>query len=166
MSTPFELKTISAAAVPEALEKAERYRLLNDPEPAESICEDVLAIEPNNQRALTTIVLAIADQLGANVRGASPQRAMTFVEQLSGEYERHYYTGIVHERQGRAYLGRKMARGFAYDAFIHAIDAYEAAEAVRPPDNDDALLRFNSCVRTIRREKLEPMAHEPVLTLE
>ena len=43
-----ELKRISQAALPAALAKAERYRLLNEPEQAESICRDVLAVEPKN----------------------------------------------------------------------------------------------------------------------
>jgi hypothetical protein len=38
MSEPFDLKPISIASIPRALEKAERYRLLNEPEQAESIC--------------------------------------------------------------------------------------------------------------------------------
>ena len=38
----FELERISIDAVPAALEKAERYRLLNEPLMAESICLDVL----------------------------------------------------------------------------------------------------------------------------
>ena len=34
----FQLKTLSPEAVPRALAKAERYRLLNEPGEAESIC--------------------------------------------------------------------------------------------------------------------------------
>ena len=34
----FELKPLSREAIPRALEKAERYRLLNEPAEAESIC--------------------------------------------------------------------------------------------------------------------------------
>ena len=45
----FTLKPISPEAIPEALQKAERYRLLNEPAQAESLCQDVLAVEPNNQ---------------------------------------------------------------------------------------------------------------------
>ena len=52
-----ELKPISTAAVPAALEKALRYRLLNEPAEAESICRDVLLADPGNQEALVTLVL-------------------------------------------------------------------------------------------------------------
>ena len=57
----FELKHLSAAAIPRALEKAERYRLLNEPWEAESICLDVLSVEPQNQQALVMLILALTD---------------------------------------------------------------------------------------------------------
>ncbi len=43
----FELKPLSGSAIPAALEKAERYRLLNEPAEAESICRDVLKADPD-----------------------------------------------------------------------------------------------------------------------
>ena len=42
----FELKPLSQKPLPAALAKAERYRLLNEPSEAESICQDILAVEP------------------------------------------------------------------------------------------------------------------------
>lgn len=48
----FELKILSPEAVPRALAKAERYRLLNDPGEAESICLDALRAAPHNQEAM------------------------------------------------------------------------------------------------------------------
>jgi hypothetical protein len=44
-----ELKRLSAEGIPAALEKALRYRLLNEPAEAESICHDVPHIDPENQ---------------------------------------------------------------------------------------------------------------------
>ena len=35
----------------------------------------------------------------------------------------------------------------AYDWLRHAMEWYEQAEALRPPGNVDAVLRWNSCVR-------------------
>jgi len=58
-----ELKPLSREGVPHALEKAVRYRLLNEPADAESICHDVLAVDPENQEALTTLLLALTDQI-------------------------------------------------------------------------------------------------------
>ena len=59
----FELKRLSDEAIPAALEKALRYRLLNKPAEAESICRDVLQIDPENQEALVVLLLALTDRL-------------------------------------------------------------------------------------------------------
>jgi hypothetical protein len=158
-------KVISPDAVAKAVEKAEHYRLLNDPEQAESICLDVLAVEPNDQRALRVLVLAMTDQF-ASPRGISGvQSVRAFLGRLTDEYERAYYTGLVCERQARAYLGRT-AGSLAYAPFREAMEWYEKAERIRPPGNDDAILRWNSCARTMRRERLEPRAEERELPLE
>ena len=64
----FELKPLSEKAVPRALERAERYRLLNEPAEAESICQDVLRIEPENQQALISLLPALTDQFEGMAR--------------------------------------------------------------------------------------------------
>lgn len=162
----FELKTISPDGIPHALEKAERYRLLNDPEQAESICHDVLAVDPDNQDALRYLILALTDQFATQAASATARETRNFVTKLANEYERAYYTGIVYERETRSYLERKnVVRSAAYDGFRHAMEWYERAEALRPGDVD-ALLRWNSCVRAIERERLEPEARESELPLE
>jgi hypothetical protein len=161
------LKTISPDGIPQALEKAERYRLLNDPAQAESICRDVLAVDSDNQDALRMLILTLTDQFRAQSSGGAAREARAHINQLQDEYERAYYTGIVFERETRAYLERKnVVRSAAYDGFRHAMEWYERAEALRPPGNVDALLRRNSCVRAIEREKLEAEPAEPELPLE
>ena len=60
----FQPKPITKEGVPAALQKAERYRVINDPTSAESICLDVLTVSPDNQQALVTLLLAITDQFG------------------------------------------------------------------------------------------------------
>jgi hypothetical protein len=163
----FELKRISSDGIPHALERAERYRLLNDPAQAESICRDVLAADADNQEALRAIILSLTDQFGESGSGTSAREAQTYVLQLKDEYERAYYTGIVHERETRSYIARKnVVRSAAYDGFRHAMEWYERAETLRPPGNVDAILRWNSCVRAIERERLEPESREPELPLE
>jgi hypothetical protein len=164
----FELKRISPDGIPHALERAERYRLLNDPAQAESICRDVLAVDPDNQTALRALILALTDQFGAGAgAGSAAREARGFIVQLDDEYDRAYYTGIVYERETRAYLERKnVVRSAAYDGFRQAMEWYERAEALRSPGNVDAVLRWNSCVRAIERERLEPEAREPELPLE
>jgi hypothetical protein len=160
----FQLKRINADGIPHSMEKAERYRLLNDPAQAESICHDVLAVDADNQDALRCLILSLTDQFSANGAAAAAREARACIVKLSDEYERAYYSGLVHERETRAFLDRKNAvRSAAYDGFRHAMEWYERAEALRPPGNVDAVLRWNSCVRAIERERLEPAdddAHE------
>lgn len=161
------LKKISPDGVPHALEKAERYRLLNEPGQAESICRDVLAVDSDNQTALRALILALTDQFGASGAANAAKEARDYIVQLDDEYDRAYYTAIVYERETRAYLERKnVVRSAAYDGLRQAMEWYERAEALRPPGNVDAVLRWNSCVRTIDAERLEPADDEPELPLE
>jgi hypothetical protein len=164
----FALKPISADGIPNALEKAERYRLLGDPAQAESICRDVLAVDSSNQDALRMLILTLTDQFRSHSAAGAAREARAHSAQLADEYERAYYTGIVYERETRAYLERKnVVRSAAYDGFRHAMEWFERAEALRSTDNIDALLRWNSCVRAIERENLfADDRHEPELPLE
>lgn len=165
MTASFELKKISADGIPHALEKAERYRLLNDPQQAESICHDVLAVDTANQDALRVLILSLTDQFTASA-GGNAHDARKQISKLADDYERAYFTGLVYERETRAYLERKnVVRSAAYDGFRHAMEWYERAEALRGHDVD-AVLRWNSCVRAIERERLEPAPDERELPLE
>jgi hypothetical protein len=166
MSEPFDLKPISIASIPRALAKAERYRLLNEPEQAESICLDILETERANQEALVTLILALTDQFGTVGASPSARRASDYLARLTDEYQRNYYGGIIRERQAWAYLRRGMARAFAFDAFREAMDWFEKAAAIRPDGDDEALLRWNACVRVIRRANLQPRPEEPEQLLE
>jgi tetratricopeptide (TPR) repeat protein len=161
-----ELKPISQEAVAEAIAKAEHYRLLNEPEQAESVCLDVFEVEPSNQRNLTCLVLAMSDQLGSP-RGARRKEIESFLLQLEGEYQAAYYRALLAERAARPLLDKGPSRVFAYDGLREAMELYERAAELRPAGNDDALLRWNSCLRTIRRERLEPLPEsEPGFPLE
>ena len=164
----FELKTLSPEAVPRALAKAERYRLLNEPGEAESICLDALEIEPDNQEALATLLLALTEQFGDDA-APSVAEARKIVARLRGEYERAYYTAIVFERRAKAHL-RHRTPGCgprAYEWLREAMAWYEKAEAIRPASNDDPVLRWNACARLIMRDQhLVPRQeepHEPIL---
>ncbi len=163
----FELKTLSEEAIPAALEKAERYRLLNEPAEAESICLDVLKIAPDNQQAIVTLLLAVTDRFSKGY-GVSDTQARELLETLTGEYERAYYRGLLAERRAKM----KLAQGphgslWAYGLFREAMECYEKAEAIRPPGNDDALLRWNTCARIIAKNKLVEREEDRVdLSLE
>jgi hypothetical protein len=150
-----ELKRISQAALPAALAKAERYRLLNEPEQAESICRDVLAVEPRNQTALVTLLLSLTDQF----RGASTtsvKRAEQVLELVEGDYQKVYYAGIIRERWGLALIEDGDPGRQAFVWLDDAMRLYEEAEGKAAAGNDDAILRWNSCARIIEREKLSP----------
>jgi hypothetical protein len=162
-----EYKTISRDEIPAALAKAERYRLLNEPAQAESICHDVLAVEPDNQEALITLLLSLTDQFPGDCAECFPQ-AKALVPKLHGEYEQHYYRGLIYERRGHAaalqnHPGSATA---AYEWLREAMDFFEQAEPLRPQGNCDAILRWNSCLRLIERYHLHPEgvpAGDPVL---
>ena len=161
----FDLKPISRPAIPEALQKAERYRLLNEPAQAESICLDILSVDAANQDALITLLLAITDQFG---HGGSAARAREVLRQLEGSYEQAYYGGVIWERVARAQLrqGSPNSSFTAYDGFRAAMECYAEAESKRPPGNDDAILRWNCCARSLmQNQNLRPRpdeAYEPV----
>jgi hypothetical protein len=146
----FELKPLRAEAIPAALSRAERYRLLNEPEQAESICQDVLRTQPGNQQAITLYLLAITDSFRTSHR-PDVWRARALLEQLTSEYDRCYYAGIVEERLARFKLesGAPLGPEEAYDGFARAMRWYAQAESLRPAGNDDAILRWNTCARVL-----------------
>ena len=154
-SESLTLKPITKAAIPRALEKAERYRLLNEPAQAESICLDILAADPDNQEALVSLILSVTDSFGS---GGAPglHVAREYVGRLEDPYQRDYYEGLVRERDARARLGRPMGSSFAYEELRAAMTCYERAMALSPADDDEATLRWNACVRTIQQGHLEP----------
>jgi hypothetical protein len=152
-----ELKRISKAALPAALAKAERYRLLNEPEQAESICRDVLAIEPAHQAALVTLLLSLTDQFRAQSTSCV-RRAEEVLADVADPYQRVYYDGIIRERWALALLEAGDAGHQAFQWLDDAMKLYEAAAERAADGNDDAILRWNSCARIIARDQLH--AHD------
>ncbi len=166
--TDFELKPISRDAIPRAIQKAERYRLLNQSWAAESICLDILEIDPDNQQVLIMLVLALTD-LHSGVAASGLRRAKEYLARIRDDYQRTYYTGMIAERRGQALLatGGMGSGAMAYESLREAMDWYEKAEAMRPPGNDDALLRWNTCARVLSgNSHLAPAVdtdYEPIL---
>ena len=78
----FTLKPMSAAAIPSAIAKAERYRLLNEPGEAESICLDVLQIDPHNEDARIMLLLALTDQFPLDTSARIISRATDLAASL------------------------------------------------------------------------------------
>jgi hypothetical protein len=145
------------------LEKANRYRLLNEPGAAESIYLDILAVEPDNQEALKNIVLAMSDRFGKDY-AVGDTHINDFVANLTDEYEKAYYTGIVYERRAKATLAKGGLQ--AFELFSQAMDWFEKAESLRSAGNDDAILRWNGCARIINRNDLKPHVVSASDTLE
>jgi hypothetical protein len=147
----FTPKQISPAGVPAALEKAQRYRLLDEPEAAESICLDILAVDPANQQARILQLLAVTDQFDDEL-SAGMRRARELLAGIDDEYRRHYYGGIICERYAMAKLrqGTPGAEETVYEWMRRAMDAF-----------DEAILRWNTCARLLARHpSLAPAAPE------
>lgn len=153
----YQLKQISRDSIPAAIEKAERYRLLDEPGLAESICLDILEVDPQNAKAIVILLLAITDQFSTSTSG-DVSRARQLLPRLQSEYEKIYYAGIISEREGMAILSHMRGGQFAvYEWLSEAMELFEKAEAIRPPGNDDAILRWNTCARQIMRHQLKPL---------
>ena len=144
-----QLKPISKDGIPEAISKAELYRYLNEPGEAESICRDILAADPENQTALRLLGLSLTDQFTGSPSDRYTEAERTF-QSLKDEYERFYYAGILHERQAKAQLEAGRSPHTVAPLFDEALAYFEKAEAIRPRGNDDALLRWNRCVRILQ----------------
>jgi tetratricopeptide (TPR) repeat protein len=145
----YKLKRISTAGIPEAVAKAGLYRSLNEPEEAESICRDILAVDPQHQLALRLLGLALTDQFTG---GASDRVRETeeIFHRLSDPYERLYYRGIVHERRAKAQFNAGQPPHVLLPLFEQALQTFAEAEKISPPGNDDAILRWNRCVRLLQ----------------
>lgn len=163
----FELKPITPSGIASALEKAERYRLLNDPVAAESICLDVLEVEPGNQEALVTLLLARTDGF-ATTPGAGDAAAKEVLPRLTSAYDRAYFAGLINERRGKALLAtvRPGSQEMAWVCLREAMEFYDEAGRLKPEGNDESVLRWNTCARLLNAHAhLAPgdAAESPVL---
>jgi len=145
----YKLKYISPAGIAEAIGKAELYRSLNEPEEAESICRDILTIEPHRQLALRLLGLALTDQFTGGASDRYREAEQTF-QQLTDPYERLYYAGILYERRAKAQLNAGLPPHTLLPLFEQALRTFAEAEKIRPAGNDDAILRWNRCVRLLQ----------------
>ena len=142
----YSLKRLTPGNLEAALAKAAHYRDLNQPEEAESICRDVLDVEPKNQAARKLLGLALTDRF-PSARVGLLEEAIEAFERLDDEYERVYHLGVAWERAAKAHLERNEAHS-AVTSFEHALRLFEKAEGLRP-DSPDPVLRWNRCVRLL-----------------
>ncbi len=163
----FKLKALSRDGIEGALAKAEQYRLLNQPKLAESICLDVLDVDKNNHKAKVFLLLALTDQFGQSFSAAA-KHANELAKSLQDEYSQLYYTAIIRERMGTATLnsGNPGSNFDAYEWYIEAMELFEKAQPLAPPYNNDAILRWNTCARTIMQYDLRERPFENFPPLE
>jgi hypothetical protein len=139
--TRFTLKPISKAAVRAALERAQLYRLLNQPLQAESICLDALAADPDNAEAHVALFLALTDQFPRELQPAF-ERARKLLPGLPDAYSRLYYEGLLCERRGKAHL-RSGPDGQRWRSSGWMAMAFTSAPSRLPAGRRDAVLRWN-----------------------
>ncbi len=158
----FSLKTLPKASIPAALKKAERYRLLNEPSEAESICLDILQADPENQEALITLLLAHTDKFKESLYPAFDE-ANKLLNRLGDANCRLYYRGVINERRAKVHLltGGPGSGELAHDWYSRAMADYEQALSTCDPGNADAALRWNTCARILNENPhLKPLEEE------
>ena len=130
MNQSYRLKSLGARDLEAALAKAEQYRALNEPEEAESICRDILAVSSDHQLALRTLGLALTDRFDKNWTSCFDE-SLTVFKKLKSEYEVVYYSGVAWERCAKAQLENGQVRNAAH-SFERALEQFESAEKISP----------------------------------
>jgi len=145
----YKLKTIAKSGIDGALFKAQLYRYLNEPEESESICQDILAADPENQAALRLLGLATTDQFRGLASDRYAEVEATF-QRLADPYKKEYYLGILSERRAKAQARAGRPSHVWVPLFEDAMKHFDAAEKIKPTDNEEAVLRWNRCVRLLQ----------------
>jgi hypothetical protein len=118
----FDLKTLAGGGL-RALAKAERYRLLNEPSgpkvSASTRSRPTPTTRPSQRCSWPSPI--------SPSRLGDPE-AWSTVGRLRDEYERAYYTGIIHERRAKALpLTKRRAGSRAHEWIREAMANYERA---------------------------------------
>ena len=90
-----KLKPISKDGITQAISRIQLYRYLNEPEEAESICRDILAVEPDHQMAVRLLAMTISDQFSGDPSDRFSE-AEGLLNALTDPYERLYFTGLLY----------------------------------------------------------------------
>jgi hypothetical protein len=145
-----ELKKISPTGIAEALSKAQLYRSLREPEESESICQDILDADPEHQAALRLLGLSITDQFTGQTTDRYAEVESIF-RRLTDPYTQHYHLGLLTERRAKAQMHVGRPSYVVVSLLEQAMRHFEDAEKIRPAGNDDAILRWNRCVRLLKK---------------
>ncbi len=146
----YALKNLTIESIHSALKKAEQYRLLNEPREAESICLDILQVEPNNQETLIMLLLTYTDKFKEELYPPF-NKAESVIERLQGEHSKAYYRGVIYERRAKVHMSQRgpSADDMAHGWFAKAMTEYEQAIESDLPVSQDAALRWNTCARIL-----------------
>lgn len=146
----FELKRLHEDSIDRAFEKMKRYRLLGEPDEAESICRDLLAIDPDMRDAKVGLLLCLTDQFGKRLVERWTDAVAT-LDTFEDDYDIAYYSGIMCERRAKAHYKRQTPQSghLAHTWLEKAMEWYEKASECRRSGDDSPLLRWNSCARMI-----------------
>jgi len=147
-----QLKKISSDFIGEALRKADKYRMLNHPKTSESICRDVLEVDPDNQQAVHLLIVSVSEQF-ANTNRYSDIRlrhADEWISHVKDEYQRLYLSGLIRERWAKARI-RDLPGPDLYEYFHEAMEFYEQAEKIKPEGDESTTIHWNLCARQINR---------------
>jgi tetratricopeptide (TPR) repeat protein len=143
----YELKKLADKNLDKAIALAQHYRDLNQPEDAESVCRDVLAVAPENIEALRTLGLALTDQFPTAWMSIFEEACALF-KKLPTEFERAYYVGVAWERYAKAQLEAGRAHN-AIHAFEEALARFDEAASLAAKDDPAPILHYNRCVRAL-----------------
>ena len=142
----WQLKALGTRNLTAAVTLAKHYRDLNQPEEAESICRDILDVDPRHAVAWRLLGLALTDQMHSGSAGLLEDAIAAF-DHLADDYDRTYHHGVAWERAAKAHLERNEAHS-AVTSFEHALGLYARAEELHP-DSPDPVLRWNRGVRLL-----------------
>ena len=153
-----ELKSLSYDSIDSAIEKAKHYRLLNDPENAESICLDILSVDSDHQEALIVLILAITDQF---MGGSRIKEARQYLARVTDDFNQAYFAGLICERAAKSILAKNNpgAREAAFEWLQDAMEHFMKSDSFEH-DDDDPILRWNSCARMINKHQLRAPKEE------
>jgi hypothetical protein len=102
-----------------------------------------------NQTATRLLGSVLTDQFTGRETDAYSE-AETLFKSLADPYQRLYRTGLLRERRAKAELRAGRPPHRVAPLLREALQLYEQAERIRPPGNDEAILRWNRCIRLIR----------------
>ncbi|MDZ4852853.1 MAG: hypothetical protein SGI77_26500 [Pirellulaceae bacterium] len=141
-----EPRKIRRDTVCAALKQAQHYRLLNEPALAESICRDIIAVDATHEEAWVTLLLSLTDQFD-DKKSLAFDQANNALEQLSNEFKKHYYSGIIDERWARAQHKLGLPAESVESWIRSAMSSFTKAEELAPESDPNPLLRWNTCAR-------------------